>query len=102
MGTATVESMSGSEVTERYGLPAPSSGDRAIVLSLEGPFQLPTEFDGDPDLAAIQDISVVRDDGAVRAVIGVSGEGCHRLSAAGWAFQSPPQELEIILDVRHE
>ncbi len=102
MGTVTVESMSGSEVTERYGLPAPSSGDRALVLSFEGPFQLPNEFDGDPDLEAIRDLNVVRDDGAVRAVIGVSGDGCHRLSAAAWAFQSPPQEVEVILDVRHE
>jgi len=98
----TVESMSGSEVTERYGLPAPGSGDRAIVLSFEGPIQLPTEFDGSPSLTSIQELDVTTDDGTVRAVIGVTGEGCHRLSAAGWAFQSAPQEVEIILDVQHE
>ena len=100
--TVTVESMTGSEVTERYGLPAPASGDRAIVLSFEGPVQLPTEFDGDPDLTSIQELTATTDDGTVRAVIGVTGEGCHRLSAAGWAFQSAPQEVEIILDVQHE
>ncbi len=103
MGRVTVESMPASEVTERYGLPAPTSGDRAIVLSLEGPFQLPTEIDGDPDLTAIEELSVAEDDdGIVRAVIGVTGEGCHRLGVAGWAFQSAPQEVEVILDVRHE
>lgn len=103
MGTVTVESMTASEVTERYGLPAPTSGDRAIVLSLEGPFQLRTEVDGDPDLTAIEELSVAEDDdGILRAVIGVTGEGCHRLGVAGWAFQSAPQEVEVILDVRHE
>lgn len=103
MGTVTVESMPAGEVTERYGLPAPTSGDRAIVLSLEGPFQLRSELDGDPDLTSIQELSLAEgDDGVVRAVIGVTGEGCHRLGAPGWAFQSAPQEVEVILDVRHE
>ena len=94
--------MTGSEVTERYGLPAPASGDRAIVLSFEGPVQLPTEFEGDPDLTSIQELSTTTDDGTVRVVVGVTGEGCHRVSAAGWAFQSAAQEVEVILDVQHE
>lgn len=102
MGTVTLESMPTGEVTERYGLVAPDSSDRAIVLSFEGPFQLPNEIDGDPDLTSIQELSVVTDEGTVRAIVGVAGEGCHRLGAAGWAFQSAPQEVEVILDVRHE
>lgn len=101
-GVVTVESMALSDVTERYGLPAPTSGDRAIVMSFEGPIQLPTEFDGVPGLTAIEVMSVVRDDRTVRVIMGVTGEGCHRLSAPGWAFESAPQEVEVILDVRHE
>ncbi len=100
--TVTVESMTGGEVTERYGLPAPTSGDRAIVLSFEGPVQLATEFEGDPDLTSIQELSATTDEGTVRVVVGVTGEGCHRVSAAGWAFQSAAQEVEVILDVQHE
>jgi len=102
MGIVTVESMPTGEVTERYGLPAPGSGDRAVVLSFEGPFLLPAEIDGNPNLTSIQEVSVVNDGGTVRAIVGVAGEGCHRLGVAGWAFQSAPQEVEAILDVRHE
>ncbi len=97
----TVESVPSSEVEARFGLPAPSDGERAIVLSFIGPVQLGTPFVGQPGLSVLREVRVGRgSDGIVHAIIGVDGGGCHRLSAPGWVPGPPPQEAEIVLDVR--
>lgn len=99
----TVESLPSEDVTERYGLPAPSGGDRAIVVTFDGPVGLPTPIESEPALEVIEDLLVDEgSDGLVHAVVGVTGQGCHRLNAPGWAFGAAPQEVEVILDVREQ
>lgn len=97
----SVESVPSADVTERFGLPPPSAGDRAIVVTFDGPVGLPSPIESEPALGIIKDLLVHEGtDGLVRAVVGVTGDGCHRLSAPAWSFGAAPQEVEVILDVR--
>ncbi len=98
----SVESVASDEVTDRFGLPAPSAGERAVVVTFEGPVGLPSPIGSEPALEVIEDLLVDEgSDGLIHAVVGVTGSGCHRLSAPGWSFGAAPQEVEvIILDVR--
>lgn len=97
----TVESMEVAEVSAAFGIEGPASSERAIVLTFDGPTDLTAEFTATPALSVIQALRVqIGSDGLLHAVIGVAGRGCHRLSAPSWAFESPAQEIEVILDVR--
>lgn len=97
----SVESVPSTEVTGRFGLAAPSAGERAIVVTFDGPVGLPSPIESEPGLEVIEDLLVDEGtDGLVHAVVGVTGTGCHRLNAPGWAFGAAPQEVEVILDVR--
>ncbi|MBA2489482.1 MAG: hypothetical protein ACR2LP_01355 [Candidatus Limnocylindrales bacterium] len=97
---ATVESLEASQVSARYGIDGPTLGDRALVITFDGPV-VAQDFATDPDLQVIRQLQVANgSDGLVHVVLGVAGDGCHRLSAPGWAFGGAANQIEVILDIR--
>jgi hypothetical protein len=102
-GTAlSVESMSPSDVTARYGIAAPSNVDRAIVVSFEGKVTIgvPQAIPG-TNLKAIASTDVETDStGVVRAVLGVKGSGCHQLSVPSWATDPTASKATVLVDVK--
>lgn len=98
--SVSVEQVASDQVQSRFGLPAPAGGDRAVVVTFRGPIS-GSQFLERPALDVIEEVRIDNDaDGVLRAVVGVTGEGCYRLSAPSWAFASAPQDVDIILDVR--
>jgi hypothetical protein len=98
----TIESMSPSDVTARYGIAAPSGADRAIVVSFEGrvtisvPQAIPAT-----GLPSIVSTDVETDStGTVRAVLGVVGTGCHQLSVPPWASDRGATTIDVLIDVK--
>lgn len=99
---ATVESLDASQVRPLYGIDGPTSSDHALVLTFDGPV-VAQDFSADPDLEVIRELSVANgSDGLVHVVLGVVGDGCHRLSAPSWAFGGAANQIEVILDVRRD
>ncbi len=100
--TLTIESMTPSDVTARYGITAPSGVDRAIVVSFEGkvsigvPQSIPST-----GLSAIVNTDAETDStGIVRAVLGVNGTGCHQLSVPFWASDPAATTVDVLIDVK--
>jgi hypothetical protein len=76
------------EVTPRFNLPPPGSGDIALVLSFNESVNLTGPFGAEIGYRALRDFDLVRRAGLVYGVIGVSGAGCYGLSSPGWASGS--------------
>ena len=98
----TIESMTPSEVTARYGIAAPTGADRAIVVSFEGRVTIAVPQDiPATGLPAIVNTDVAMDStGTVRAVLGVRGTGCHQLSVPAWASDRAATTIEVLIDVK--
>lgn len=68
----------------RYDVDMPS-GDRALVVTFDGPLNLRSAMAAQPGLRVIGSLGArTDDDGVVHAVIGVTGDGCARLVANDW------------------
>ena len=93
--------MSPGRAASKYGVTRPV-GDRAIVLTFDGPITVGTPMVGTPGMKAIESVDVRRDaSGVTHAVIGVSGSGCARMNAADWKNGSDTtRTAALTLDVR--
>lgn len=78
------------------------NGDRAVVLTFDGPITVGTSMAASPAMRVIETIDVRRGaDGVTHAVIGVTGSGCIRLDAPDWANGDPAlTTAALVLDVR--
>ncbi len=85
----------------KYGVTRPL-GDRAIVLTFDGPISVGTPMVGTPAMKAIESVDVRRDaSGVTHAVLGITGSGCARMNAADWKNGSDAtQTASVTLDVR--
>lgn len=78
-------------------------GDRALVLTFDGPVIAGTPLTGQPAaLRALESVDIRRDaDGVTHAAMGVAGTGCARLNAPDWKDGSDStQTADLILDIR--
>ncbi len=93
--------MSPAKAASTYGVTRPL-GDRAIVLTFDGPINVGTTMVASPGLQALETIDVRKDAaGVTHAVIGVSGTGCARLNSPDWRSGSDSlTSADLLLDVR--
>jgi len=88
-------------VSSTYGLAKPP-GDRALVISFEGPVTITQPQSAALSLATMQSLDMEMDSsGILRAVIGVNGQGCGRLSAPNWADGTATSTVDIVIDVKN-
>jgi hypothetical protein len=85
----------------QYGV-APPTGERALVITFQGPIALGAVVNGQPGLSAIKSVEARRDaDGIARVVIGVTGTGCARLINNDWRDGSDATTTaQLTIDVR--
>jgi len=100
--TLTIESMTASDVTARYGITAPSGVDRAIVVSFEGKVSIgvPQAIPSTGLTAIVNTDAETDSTGIVRAVLGVNGTGCHQLSVPSWASDPGATTVQVLIDVK--
>jgi hypothetical protein len=68
----------------RYDVTMPD-GDRALVITFDGPIALRSDIATRPGLTALASVAARTDgDGVVHAVLGITGDGCARLVANDW------------------
>jgi hypothetical protein len=84
-----------------YGVTRPV-GDRAIVLTFDGPINVGNAILGSPGLQALETVEVRKDaSGVTHAVIGITGTGCARLNSPDWRSGSDSiTTADLLLDVR--
>jgi hypothetical protein len=85
----------------RYGVATPA-GDRALVLTFDGPLSLRAEMSAQPGLRALASLEARTDDqGVVHAVVGVIGSGCARIVATDWRDGSDQTTTaKLVIDVQ--
>lgn len=90
-----------SRAASRYDVDTPI-GDRALVLTFDGPLNLRSAMSAQPGLRAIASLGARTDaDGVVHAVIGVPGNGCARLIANDWRNgDDGTTTARLIVDIR--
>jgi hypothetical protein len=98
--TATVDAglMPLDEVQAKTGLPPPTGGTIALVLSFNqavtsGSFQYPIGY------KALHDASFGRSNGVVYVIAGINGAGCFRLTPMSWDPGSTNASLDV--DIQH-
>jgi hypothetical protein len=90
------------QAASRYEVERPD-GDRAIVLTFDGAMNLRNDIALQrPGLVTLASVETREDDeGTVRAVVGVNGDGCVRLVANEWRNGSDDTtEAKLVLDIR--
>lgn len=85
------------DVSSRFGLNPPGSGDIALVLVFEGPIRA-GQFARETGQQTLREFEVVRKDGDGYAVLGVSGNGCFELVSPGWADPNAG-EVEVTVNI---
>ncbi|MGI8928522.1 MAG: double zinc ribbon domain-containing protein [Candidatus Limnocylindrales bacterium] len=86
------------EVSSRFGVDPPQSGDIALLLAFNEQVGSDGSFGGQPGLRALKEVQVVRaGPRRVRVVMGVAGEGCYEISPASWSGSGP---IELFVDLR--
>lgn len=85
----------------RYGVDRPN-GDRALVITFDGPLALRAAMSARPGLAALASVEArTDDDGVVHAVIGIEGDGCARIVADDWRDGTDrTTTAKLVIDVR--
>jgi hypothetical protein len=100
--TVRMAFMAPSKAASTLGITRPL-GDRALVLTFDGPTIAGTPMVGQPAaMRALASVDIRRDaDGVTQAAIGISGTGCVRLSAPAWKTGSDATlTADLILDIR--
>jgi len=85
----------------RYDVAMPS-GDRALVITFDGPLALRTDISAQPGLTALSSLTARADDeGVVHAVLGIEGDGCARLVANDWRTgDDDTSTAKLIIDIK--
>jgi hypothetical protein len=87
---------------DRFDVETPE-GDRAIVLTFDGAMNLRSDIAAQqPGLAALASVEARKDEeGVIRAVAGINGDGCVRLVANEWRTGSDETtEAKLVVDIR--
>ncbi len=85
----------------RFDVDTPE-GDRALVLTFDGAMGLRADTSDQPGLAALASVDARKDDdGVVRAILGIVGDGCVRLTANEWRTGSADTtEAKLVIDIK--
>lgn len=85
----------------RYEVDTPT-GDRALVITFDGPMSLRRPVSAQPGLAALRSLEARADgDGVVHAVLGIAGTGCARIVANDWRDGGDDTTAaKLVIDVR--
>ncbi len=85
----------------RYDVATPR-GDRALVITFDGPLNLRAAMSARPGLTALASFEARADDeGVVHAVLGISGDGCARIIATDWRDGSDrTTTAKLAIDIR--
>ena len=82
------------------------SGTRAILVTFDGPVEIPVGQQVDELSLEPEGVDQVRtvdmfegDDGKVRTVIGLRGDSCARMSSLGWSKKAKVKNGRVYLDV---
>jgi hypothetical protein len=103
-----MEWMTPSEAKSTYGAPRRVQGDRAIVVTFDGPVKLDANQTIDQLFLEPAGVEQVRNiqtfdgkDGQIHAVLGLRGENCARLSVnrKAWNKKTPQKNANILLDI---
>ena len=87
------------QVQSTYGVPGPSTGDVAVVLSFNDAVGLTGPFGSPVGYKALQEFQIWRTGGRVYVVMGVNGSGCYGLSSDAWTTGSTTApELAVALE----
>ncbi len=99
--TVELKFMSPAKAASTFGVTKPD-GERALVLTFDGPVNVGTPMVGKPAMDAIESVDVRRDDsGVTHAILGVTGAGCARLNAPDWRSGSDDiTTASLLIDVR--
>jgi hypothetical protein len=103
--TATMEWTTPREARSAYGATL-VSGSRAIVVTFDGPLDITVGQQIDQLLLEPEGMTQIRtidmfegEDGKVRTVIGIRGDGCARMSSLGWTKKGTARNARVYLDV---
>jgi len=100
-GTIRVETLTLNQVSALYGMNAPQNADRAVVVTFErrvnGYVQSPvnTSMNVVPNLSMGQG-----SDGLWHVVLGVVGQGCHRIGVPLWDSNPTATDAQLQIDVK--
>jgi hypothetical protein len=104
----TIQSMSLDDVSHNFGITAPPNADRAVVVTLDRHFSsiavtthrtVLDTLGGDP-MPVVPNFAVQPGtDGLWHVVLGVVGNGCHRLSVPEWGTNASATDAHIVIDV---
>ncbi len=99
--TISVESMTLSQVSSQLGMTAPQNADRAVVVTFEH------RVNGFPQSPVTTGMSVVPNvsmgqgsDGLWHVVLGVVGNGCHRIGVPTWDSDPTATNASLQIDVK--
>lgn len=89
------------KAASRYDVETPA-GDRALVITLDGPISLRAAISAQPGLAALTSLDARVDaDGIVHAVLGITGDGCARVVANDWRDGGESTTTaKLVIDIR--
>jgi hypothetical protein len=104
-GTVRTEWMTPEQAVERFEIPRPA-GSRTLVLTFTGAVELDSDRTLDASeiqakgLGNIRSVQVSTDpDARTIAVVGITGEGCARLSSPRWKKKGTSEKADVLLDV---
>jgi hypothetical protein len=100
-GTISVETVTLDEVSARFGMNAPQNAERAVVVTFErrvNGFQMSPRTTG---LKVIPGVSMDQgSDGLWHVVLGVVGQGCHRIGVPTWDSDPAATSAQLLIDVK--
>lgn len=103
-----MEWMSPSEAKSTYGVPRRVQGERALVITFDGPVKIDANQTIDQLFLEPAGVTQVRNiqtfdgnEGQVHAVLGLRGESCARLSVnrKAWNKKTPQRNANVLLDI---
>lgn len=99
--TISVESLTLAQVSSRYGLNAPQNADHAVVVTFEhrviGFKQSPVTT----GMKVVPNLSMgLGSDGLWHVVLGVVGNGCHRIGVPVWDSDPTATSAQLNIDVK--
>lgn len=92
------------EMQERFNIPR-VGGDRAILVTFDGPVQLDTNQTIEPEqfedegIDQVKRVQLFERNGKVRSVIGINEDSCARMRAVAWGQKAKQKNSRIQLDL---
>ena len=92
------------KLQERFGIPR-VGGDRAILVTFDGPVKISTNQTIERDQFAeeginqVQKVQMFEHNGKIRTVIGLKQDSCARMNAVGWGQKASKKGGRVNLDI---